>query len=151
MWKRLYRHCWSQQYAGLISYLNFEIVLLSKLKVYHLSYCTCEKGSIDIADPSNMLDSCHIWTLKWSCSPQRLSGRASECRIQRSEVWFLLAAWWLRIFSLSNACKDYFFGNVWWKIQTLFKETHLMRSWDRRVKRLTAYKTFSSIYNIFLN
>ena len=29
MWKRLYWHCWSQQYAGLMSYLNFEMVLLT--------------------------------------------------------------------------------------------------------------------------
>ena len=86
------------------SMTNKAIKKLSKLKVYHLFYCSCEKGSIDIADPSNMLDSCHIWTLKWSCSPQRLSGRASECGIQRSEVQFLLASWWLRIFSLSHTC-----------------------------------------------
>ena len=86
------------------SMMNKAIKKLSKFKVYHLSYSTCEHGSIDIADPSNMLDSCHIWTLKWSYSPQRLSGRASECGIQRSEVWFLLASWWLRIFSLSHTC-----------------------------------------------
>ena len=85
------------------SMMNKAIKKLSKFKVYHLSYSTCEHDSIDIADPSNMLDSCHIWTLKWSYSPQRLSGRASECGIQRSEVWFLLATWGLRIFSLSYA------------------------------------------------
>ena len=79
------------------SMTNKAIKKLSKLKVYHLSYSACEKGSIDIADPSNMLDLCHIWTLKWSCSPQRFSA-------QRSEVRFLLASWWLRIFSLSYTC-----------------------------------------------
>ena len=50
------------------SMTNKAIKKLSKLKVYHLFYCSCEKGSIDIADPSNMLDLCHIWTLKSSCS-----------------------------------------------------------------------------------
>ena len=34
------------------SMMNKAIKKLSKLKVYHLSYCTCEHGSIDIADPS---------------------------------------------------------------------------------------------------
>ena len=40
-----------------------------------------------------MQDACHIWTLKCALLTIKslwLSGRASEHRIQRSEVWFLM-------------------------------------------------------------
>ena len=37
--------------------------IFTEYKTYHLSYFNNKQYSIDIADPSNMLDACYIWTL----------------------------------------------------------------------------------------
>ena len=52
-----------------------------------------QNDAFDIAGPSSMQNACHVWIQKWPRSPQsslKLSGTASERRIQRSEVWFLM-------------------------------------------------------------
>ena len=49
----------------------------------------------NIADPSSIQDKCCIWTYmtsQWALLTKEslwLSGRASDCEIRRSEVWFL--------------------------------------------------------------
>ena len=50
----------------------------------------------NIANPSSIQDKCRIWiymTSQWALLTKEslwLSGRASDCEIQRSEVWFLM-------------------------------------------------------------
>mgnify|MGYP006963848294 CR=1 FL=1 len=63
------------------------------LKTYLILILLTKHHDIDTADPRSIQDACHIWTSEWALltiDSLWLSGRASECGIQRSEVQFLI-------------------------------------------------------------
>ena len=71
------------------------IQVLREMISFELSKKNRERYSIDIADPSSMQDTCHMNFLidigvSMAVESPWLSGRASERRIRRSEVPFLM-------------------------------------------------------------
>ena len=103
MWHTLYMskdHLQSFTWvAWLCSYLsyahemtkNISLYFFTELKSYHLSYSIYKHDAIDIADPNSMQDGYHeLRNRPRSLESLWLSSRASECRIRRSQVRFLM-------------------------------------------------------------
>ena len=128
------------------SMINKAIGKLSKLKIYHFSNSIYKHDAIDIADPSSMQDTCHIWLRNGlahyrGSEVEHQSAESKGLRFDSSwphgdSEFFLCPKLVkrlitsfskLNIFAKTTACR--FFRNVWWGIQTLFKETHLKISW----------------------
>ena len=61
-------------------------------KTHHLSYSIHKDDAIDIAYASSMQDVCHMNFVIDLVTTESLwlSGRAMDCGIRRSEVWFLM-------------------------------------------------------------
>ena len=81
----------------------------------------------NIADPSSIQDKCCIWTYmtsQWALltiGSLWLSGRASDCEIQRSEVWFL------------KGTQNFFFVSHLWQVKNTFFST--IYSWHKNLHK----------------
>ena len=75
--------------AWLCSYLSHAHEMTKNIFLY--SYSIYKHDAIDVADPNSMQDGYHeLRNRPRSLESLWLSGRASECGILRSEVWFLM-------------------------------------------------------------
>ena len=96
---------WNWEFFFVTRKTSFSISLLSS-KTYHLLYSIYKHDAINITDPCSMQDTCHIWTSKWALHTIEslwLSVQASECRIRRSEIQFLMRT------------QNFFFVSCLWK------------------------------------